>query len=1612
MKLTKRLAKFLATLTVVLMIAPGAAATAFASEPVPYGLMIESTEVTSANASDVFGDGTASFDPATSTLTLNNFAMTDNEYGGPMLGNSVQNLKVVLVGENALENGVSEAGIFSLTNITFTGDGSLAVGGGSVLNGLETWGIYCDGNITFDENFTGTVVATGGVAPQNSAGIACMGNLTIKNGTVIANGGKATTSSGILLADGNASCTIQGGVLIAQGGQATETSYGIAGMDSMDPSAGPTFTGGAAVVRAGLVNGAVGSEGRAAFHNVAPQLNGAKVAAKVGYVDGAFQDTTTDYAGDFSNDTGVAIVEDSFASISSIALNPTSNAYFVRTSGGSPGASENFNRPVMNLDGHTVLYANLFEATEKNAMAGLIFRGTPAAVTGGGNLVCVGYITQHNEGISYGLYTNGPLEVNGAHVTCVGGPVRNASHGFYSDSNSNATVNAGSLVAVGGTSTGTGADSVSNGMYLNTSVIAHGTSSVLGVGGNTGSKSRGIRASSTTTDNAAIMGVGGIALNGTSQGIYGTANAQGGTVLALGGRSSGTSSGVNNNGGAVHKGAKVVALGGVGGTDSYGFVGQEGMATIEGELVAAGRTRAINSHESTYAFQFSEDSKALGYTDYLGSTDPTAIQSGTTMNSLTRYKRIVVNELVKYPLYIAGTQVTEYNAADLSAIPGVSVDNDGFASFDPTTNTLAFKKAIIQNPSEQAEIIDPLVYTGEDELNIDVTGMTTLYGAGGSFAAGEGENVGETFGIKCAAAPLTVTLDNNSNFIFYPGMPAEGRPSIGLFVGGALTVKGDGLFGVATWDCFDESGNQMAFGPTTCMSLGGDLNIMGSANIMCAGTFVGEVSELRRNAIGLTFHGDSSTITLSERGRLIANGFLTCAYVLPDKAEGFNLNVVAEPGWAGAFVLGTKDDDKYQGTYNGRALTPDSEGATITYSTDTCCMFGVNYDNLSAEVDYPNGSYTFSEIPDNELNIMPYRKISKIELSFTPPDDGQHVDASREYQGEYFVYTQNPAPDVSATDASKTSITEVFYAEEDGSYIYEPFDFEAGETYYVSMMLEPGFGVYYADNPQVTMENATLVGEPELIEGADGVSRLNAVFQFTLASVDKYPLYIAGRQVTSANAADLTSIMGVSKWSGGFAAYDPDTNTLSLRNVDIIHPTTGAAILDAVRYRGEEPLTITVEGYLSMNGAAAGDSGAPRETHGLDYGDADLTITLVHSATYDEDSALFVTPGDQSAGAMSSAITGKGTLTVNGDGRLNAIALKPKPLGDADCPTYGLDLYGDLNVSETAQVIGISETDEGGPTNTAGMRLHGTGATITLSDSARLNLGGIDAGIIVGTDGGGDAFNLQLDVLEGWSGNGVFVGFSNDSAEDRALVALDGCNATIVNDRGTCSMLGYADMTGSGISLPNPRYPFTDLATYQVITLSPAQSSLVCLGTTEGGTYSVVYGESHEDGLNGPLNIMVESDGSVSVTATPAQGYNFVGWYEGIIADEGPNIGYVVDHTNNLVSSDATYTFTPQGAVNLQAVFESTVKWTRVAGDNRYQTMAKIAQQGFQEPCSYAVVATGTTFPDALAASSLAGYWDCPVTSASAEPESPHGRQILSANRVSVSGYKIVIRTE
>ena len=191
---------------------------------ISYPLWVGGVQVTSANKGDILGDGTASFDPDSSTLTLTNAnitaASTNTHSGGATYNNVVYarglDLTVSLSGDNTVGDGsayyaiMSDKGTLAITGGSLTAAGSglalyaengISITGSTVIaEGGTTDGIFTDRAVTITDS---TVTATG-----SRYGIcAVMSSITISgNSVVTASGGRmalrTTNGGGVTLNDG------------------------------------------------------------------------------------------------------------------------------------------------------------------------------------------------------------------------------------------------------------------------------------------------------------------------------------------------------------------------------------------------------------------------------------------------------------------------------------------------------------------------------------------------------------------------------------------------------------------------------------------------------------------------------------------------------------------------------------------------------------------------------------------------------------------------------------------------------------------------------------------------------------------------------------------------------------------------------------------------------------------------------------------------------------------------------------------------------------------------------------------------------------------------------------------------------------------------------------------------------------------------------------------------------------------------------------------------------------------------------------------------------------------------------------------------------------------
>ncbi len=232
----RKLLGILLTLALILGLMPGMSLTAYADGVTNYELWVGGTQVTSANASDVFDDGKVSYTPASgttpATLTLNNYtysgqghASDDNKsYYGIYSGNA---LTIKVTGTNPVTVEVTDSdstiyGLYVNGDLTIGGSGLLSVeaGVGLTENSKNAYGIYCNGSLTIN----GSVSATAGEATVGeggkSTGVYVKDDIMVI-GSLSATAGTAKASFGIDTYYHTSITVKDGGILNAKGGTVT-----------------------------------------------------------------------------------------------------------------------------------------------------------------------------------------------------------------------------------------------------------------------------------------------------------------------------------------------------------------------------------------------------------------------------------------------------------------------------------------------------------------------------------------------------------------------------------------------------------------------------------------------------------------------------------------------------------------------------------------------------------------------------------------------------------------------------------------------------------------------------------------------------------------------------------------------------------------------------------------------------------------------------------------------------------------------------------------------------------------------------------------------------------------------------------------------------------------------------------------------------------------------------------------------------------------------------------------------------------------------------------------------------------------------------------------------
>lgn len=168
MSKTRKLIGLAAALAFAMVMLPAAA---FA-DTTQYDLFVNGEQFTSERLTIECGEGTATYDPATQTLALNNASITNAaDYGG-IKSKLTGNLTITLQGSNYITFD-DNMGIMASGNIAIQGPGSLAINvAGETMDGMS---------VTGDVSVRGTSLA---VNAPGGVGIASNGTVSIDNAQV------------------------------------------------------------------------------------------------------------------------------------------------------------------------------------------------------------------------------------------------------------------------------------------------------------------------------------------------------------------------------------------------------------------------------------------------------------------------------------------------------------------------------------------------------------------------------------------------------------------------------------------------------------------------------------------------------------------------------------------------------------------------------------------------------------------------------------------------------------------------------------------------------------------------------------------------------------------------------------------------------------------------------------------------------------------------------------------------------------------------------------------------------------------------------------------------------------------------------------------------------------------------------------------------------------------------------------------------------------------------------------------------------------------------------------------------------------------------------------
>ena len=605
-----------------------------------YGLHVGGVEITSDNLTVSGGSGTATYDPETHTLTLNNYSYAGNGYTEWGEGGGIDyrggNLRIVLQGSNSIVKSAtsdpdcSHGIYFRGGTLTISGEGSLDISFQAATSGIwKRNGIFCEPGAFVMES--GTVTTAGGYAKE-SAGIYTQDGITINGGTFtgIGNPTSAYESRGIY---SHGSIRINDGTVTAR---ATNNGY-----EAFAFHGGVTINGGEVTASASsddeakafcdscnvagkLLGMKVGDSAESAVATTNPgDASGkkyvyTKVLPPVSYQDAAWnaetktvdftEKTCKDYTPVTSGATawnggtdGAWYVVNSNVTIAS-RITVTGDVKLILCDGATLTASEGI---TVNEGNSLTIYGQTNGTGALTIPTGVSL----GAGIGGLSLSEGGYTTEYHSG--------GTIIINGGKITATGGQAGAGIGGGYGGGGGTITINGGTVEAygcpnnsdgagIGGGQWGSGGTITINGGTVTaqagmggagigsasasqsgqpTSVIINGgtiaaTGGMGGAGIGDGGSSINIEVTIHSGTVTATGGMGGAGIGGGMASLGGTITITGGTVTATGGAVTGTSNiGVAGIGSGADTSSLTGGAGIGGGTIGIGGGGGGGSST-------------------------------------------------------------------------------------------------------------------------------------------------------------------------------------------------------------------------------------------------------------------------------------------------------------------------------------------------------------------------------------------------------------------------------------------------------------------------------------------------------------------------------------------------------------------------------------------------------------------------------------------------------------------------------------------------------------------------------------------------------------------------------------------------------------------------------------------------------------------------------------------------------------------------------------------------------------------------------------------------------------------------------------------------------------------------